>query len=96
MSEKNYEKQLYGVIASLKSPEEAEKFLGDLCTVQEIEHMAHRVESARLLMENKTYGEVLTRVGVSSATLSRVSKCVKYSDGYTTVLPSFFESEDKK
>ena len=88
---KKFEKQLYEVIASLRSSREAEEFLLDLCTPQEIEHMSERLESARLLMEGKTYSEVLSSVSVSSATLSRVSKCVKYSDGYNKVLGAYLK-----
>ena len=89
--------QLYQVLASLQSAEEAELFLQDLCTLKEIEYMAQRVESAKLLMDNITYQEVFKRVNISSATLSRVSKCVKYNTGYTSVLTRFFgkKSEEK-
>lgn len=86
--------QLYHVLASLQSAEEAELFLQDLCTLKEIEYMAQRVESARLLMDNMTYQEVFKRVNISSATLSRVSKCVKYNTGYTSVLTRFFEKKE--
>lgn len=91
--------QLYHVLASLQNAEEAELFLQDLCTLKEIEYMAQRVESAKLLMDNMTYQEVFKRVNISSATLSRVSKCVKYNTGYTSVLTRFFSkkrSEEEK
>ena len=87
-------RQLYQVLASLQSEEEAALFLQDLCTFKEIEYMAQRVESARLLMDNMTYQEVFKRVNISSATLSRVSKCVKYNTGYTRVLTRFFEKKE--
>jgi TrpR-related protein YerC/YecD len=48
--------------------------------------MAQRLETAKLLLENKTYEEIIKKTEISSATLSRVSKCVKYSEGYKKVL----------
>ena len=62
------------------------EFLNDLCTYKEIEQMAQRLETAKLLLENKTYEEIIKKTEISSATLSRVSKCVKYSEGYKKVL----------
>lgn len=83
--------QLYEVIASLKSKEEAEAFLKDLCTYNELDYMAQRIEAAHLLLENKTYNEITETVDISTATLSRVNRCIKHSDGYNTVLKRFFE-----
>ena len=94
MKENNLNKQLYEIIASLENSKEAEVFLQDLCTQQEIEYMAQRVESARLLMDNMTYQEVFKKVNISSATLSRVSKCVKYNEGYRKVLLRFFGNKE--
>lgn len=96
MSDKRLTKQLFEVIASIETAKEAEAFFKDLCTMQEIEYMSQRVESAKLLMENKTYQEVFRSVNISSATLSRVSKCVKYNTGYNKVLSRFFTSEEEK
>ncbi len=96
MENKKLENQLYNILASISDKKILERFLSDLCTPQELEHMAERLESARLLMEGNTYIEVLERVKVSSATLSRVSKCVKYSNGYKSVLPAFLDTEEKK
>ena len=87
------EKQLIKVLSSVSDEKVMGRFLSDLCTPQEIEHMAERLQSARLLMEGNTYTAVLEKVDVSSATLSRVSKCVKYSNGYRSVLPEFLEEK---
>lgn len=92
---KKFEKQLYEVLASLKNEKDAERFILDLCTPQEIEHLSERLASAILLKEGKTYSEVLSKVNVSSATLSRVSKCVKYSDGYNKVLDAFLKENEE-
>lgn len=79
-------KQLCEVIASLNNAEETALFLRDLCTEKEIEYMAQRVEAAILLMRGKTYQEVTEQISISSATLTRVSKCVKAKRGYFRVL----------
>lgn len=91
MSNSELKNQLYEIIASLKDAKEVEMFLSDLCTMQEIEYMAQRVESAKLLINNMTYQEVFKQVNISSATLSRISKCVKYNEGYNTVIKRFIE-----
>ena len=60
--------------------------LSDLCTVKEIEQMAQRVKAAKLLIEGKTYNQVIEETDISSATLSRVSRCVQYGEGYSKFL----------
>ena len=78
--------ELYEILTSLKSVDECKAFLADLCTFKELEQMAQRVASAKLIMQGKTYEEVIKLTDISSATLSRVSKAVKYGSGYKTVL----------
>ena len=77
---------LYRVIAGLNTPEECEILFADLCTNKEVEKMAERLHAARLLLEGKTYNQVIEQTDISSATLSRVSRCVQYGKGYTAVL----------
>lgn len=60
--------------------------LSDLCTDREIEKMAERIRAAKLLIEGKTYNQVIEETDISSATLSRVSRCVQYGDGYKRFL----------
>ena len=79
-------KNLYKVLANLESEEDTELFLGDLCTYKEIESMAQRIKAARMLMDGCTYDEIIKATNISSATLSRVSKCVKYGKGYKKIL----------
>ena len=79
-------KELYEFFASLKSKEEFELLFNDLCTPNEIEAMAQRLQSAKLLMQGETYEKIIEKTEISSATLSRVNKCVKYSNGYKTLL----------
>lgn len=78
--------ELYRIIAGLENPEECALLFEDLCTVKEIEKMAERIYAAKLLMEGKTYNQVITETDISSATLSRVSRCVQYGKGYARVL----------
>jgi TrpR-related protein YerC/YecD len=58
----------------------------DLCTTKELENMAERFYAAELLMEGKTYNQVMELSNISSATLSRVSRCVQYGSGYKKLL----------
>jgi TrpR-related protein YerC/YecD len=74
--------ELYKIIASLETIEEVDELLEDLCTYKEIEQMSQRIIAAKLLLEGDTYEEVISKTNISSATLSRVSKCVKYGKGY--------------
>ena len=75
-------KELYSLILSLDSIDDCAKLFDDLCTAKEIEQMAQRVKAARLLIEGKTYNQVMEQCENSSATLSRVSRCVQYGKGY--------------
>lgn len=78
--------ELFDLFISLKSREDCEVLFEDLCTNKEIEQMAQRLRAAKLLINNKTYNEVIKETDISSATLSRVSRCVQYGNGYTKFL----------
>ena len=75
-------KNLYELILSLESVDDCEALFKDLCTEKEVEQMSQRVKAARLLMDGKTYNQVMEQCEISSATLSRVSRCVQYGNGY--------------
>ena len=77
---------LYRIIAGLESAEDCELLFEDLCTKKEVEKMAERLYAAKLLMDGKTYNQVIAETDISSATLSRISRCVQYGEGYTKVL----------
>ena len=79
-------RQLYQIIASLESEEQCQQLFEDLCTRKELEKMAERIYAARLLMEGNTYNQVIAQSDISSATLSRVSRCVQYGSGYSRLL----------
>ena len=74
--------ELCQAFVKIDSEEACASFLADLCTRKEVEQMAQRLRAARLLMEGKTYTQVMEQTGISSATLSRVSRCVQYGEGY--------------
>lgn len=79
--------ELYETLLKLETVEECENFLSDLCTIKEIQSMAQRLKAAKMLLEGKTYNEVIEETDISSATLARVSKCVRYGQGgYTTLI----------
>ena len=77
---------LYQLLAGIQTPEDMEALLEDLCTRKEVENMAERVFAAKLLLENNTYAQVMEQCSISSATLSRVSRCVQYGTGYRRAL----------
>ena len=73
--------KLMETIAKLKSKDECYDFFEDVCTIKEILDMSKRLESAKLLDEGASYKEVIEKVGISTATLSRVSKSLNYGTG---------------
>ena len=92
----NYKKEphlLYQVLASLNNPEEIAILLEDLCTVKEIEQMDQRIRSATLLMAGKTYTQISEETGISTVTLSRVSRALQYgSGGYSKILKEYIKA----
>jgi TrpR-related protein YerC/YecD len=72
---------LFGTIVKLQSIEDCKALFTDLCTANEIEQMAQRIRSAELLLEGKTYAQVMAETEISSATLSRVSNCIRHGTG---------------
>ncbi len=78
--------QLYKLIVSLSNVADCAALFDDLCTNKEIEKMAERIYAAKLLMEGKTYNQVMAQTDISSATLSRISRCVQYGEGYSKLL----------
>lgn len=72
---------LMNIIAQLRTPEECRAFLKDLCTIKELRDMAQRFETAVLLSRGWNYQEISSQVGISSATISRVSQCLNYGSG---------------
>ncbi len=87
-------KTLYKALLTLKTEEECGAFLEDLCTITEIKSMAQRLQVALLLSEKEIYSEIAKKTGASTATISRVSRCLNYgSDGYGTVIERLGEKK---
>ena len=78
--------ELYETILKLKTVKDCENFFADLCTYKELDSMAGRIKAAKLLMKGETYDKIIKETEISSATLSRVNKCVKYGEGYKKFL----------
>ena len=80
----------------LKTEEECRKFFEDICTVKELIDISQRLCVAKALKEGKSYSEVSKETGASTATISRVNKCLVYGDGgYTTILDRLDKSEEE-
>ena len=74
-------------ILSLQNREEAYRFFEDLCTVNELESLGQRFEVAGMLREDRSYQDIAQTTGASTATISRVNRCLNYgTDGYVMVL----------
>ena len=88
--------RLFKVIADLKTEKECADFFEDLCTIKEIQDMAQRLETAILLNNGENYQTVSAKVGVSSATISRVNRCLHYGNGgYKAVVEKFSDYKKK-
>lgn len=72
---------LFDAILSLETREECYNFFEDLCTVKEISDMAQRLEAAKLLLGGCTYDQIVKTVEISTATISRINRCIQYGSG---------------
>jgi len=78
---------LVRTLLGLDNEEDVYRLLDDLCTVAEIQAMAQRLAVASLLAQNTTYNKIASETGASTATISRVKRCLNYgADGYKRVL----------
>ncbi len=74
-------------ILTLETPRECKRFFEDLCTPSELQEMARRLQAAKMLKDSYPYNRISKETGLSTATISRVNRCLKFSDdGYVTVL----------
>lgn len=79
--------QLFKAMLELKDIEECYEFFDDLCTISEIQSLAQRLEVAQMLNLKKTYDTIQNETGASTATISRIRRCVDYgSGGYDKIL----------
>ena len=78
--------QLCNAVLKLETVEECYQFFDDICTISELKAMSQRLEVAKMLQKRHTYDEIVSRTGASTATISRVKRCLNYgADGYNLV-----------
>ena len=87
--------RLFCAILSLKSVEECYSFFEDICTITEIKDMTQRLDTAFMVDKGISYQKISEQIGVSTATISRVSRCLNYgAGGYRTVIDRLKEEEE--
>lgn len=100
MAERNPRKNpmtdaLFDAFLSLETQEECYNFFEDLCTVKEISDMAQRLEAAKLLLGGSTYDQIVKKVEISTATISRINRCIQYgAGGYRDVIEKLSAQKD--
>lgn len=86
---------LFNAILELKNIDECYKFFEDVATINEMKALAQRIHVAKLLNDKKTYTDIADKTGASTATISRVNRCLNYgSEGYKLILKRL--ENDKK
>ena len=95
--QKDAAERLFHAISLLQSEEECAAFFEDICTINEIIDMAQRLDTAILLDREMNYHDISEKVGVSAATISRVSRCLHYgAGGYRTVIDRMAEEREEQ
>lgn len=88
--------QLFEAVLELKTLDDCYKFFDDLCTANEIKSLAQRLEVARMLELGHTYSKIESETGASTATISRVKRCLNYgTDGYKLALERLAAAENR-
>ena len=72
---------LFEAVLSLENKEECYTFFRDLCTMKELNDMAQRFTAACLLLDGKTYEQIVKEAEISTATISRINRCIQYGEG---------------
>ena len=89
--------RLMEVISKLSTKEECQNFFEDICTIKELQDMAQRLDVAILLRQGVNYQSIAQQVNVSTATISRVNKCLKYgNEGYLKVLDDIDKADKRR
>ena len=87
--------QLCEAVLVLENVEECYQFFEDICTISELKALSQRLEVARMLKEGHTYDDIVERTGASTATISRVKRCLNYgADGYNIILERLGKKEN--
>jgi len=78
---------LFEAVLLLKDKDDCYRFFEDIATIAEIKALAQRLEVAKMLQRNETYTSIAEATGVSTATISRVKRCLNFgADGYRLIL----------
>ena len=88
------EEQFYEAVLSLQNLEQCRLFFEDISTIKELQAMSQRLRVAALLDSGSNYLEVSEATGASSATISRVNRCLNYGGGYRTALDNLKKREE--
>ena len=87
--------QLFDAILSLKDRDECYQFFDDLATMSEVQSLSQRLQVAKMLLEGSTYNAIEDDTKASTATISRVRRCINYgSDGYKLVVDRLNEKDE--
>lgn len=87
---------LFKGILTLSTVEDCYHFFTDLCTPFELQEMSQRMQAAKMLKDGLIYSEIAERTGLSTATISRVNRCLRYNDqGYLKVLEDL-ETQERR
>lgn len=88
--------QLCQAVLLLQTTEECYQFFEDICTISELKALSQRLEVARMLAAGHTYDDIVARTGASTATISRVKRCLNYgADGYKVILARLTAQEER-
>lgn len=91
-----YTDALFEAILQLESVDECYSFFTDLCTISEIKSLSQRLEVAVMLKNKHVYNDIAAKTGASTATISRVNRCIQYGEnGYNLVIDRMKEKEQK-
>ncbi len=87
--------RLFETILNLETVEDCYDFFEDVCTIKELLDMAQRMDAAFLLDDGANYQTIVQETGLSTATISRVSKCLKYGTGYRQAIDKVKENTEQ-
>ena len=86
---------LFKAMLSLETVEECYDFFEDICTVDEVQSIAKRLCAAKMLKDGMVYNEINEKTGLSTATISRVNRSMKYGNGGYEMVFDRIKKEDK-
>ena len=87
--------ELFDAVLTLENREDCYRFFEDICTINELHAISQRLQVAKLLSQKKTYSEIEELTKASTATISRINKCLVYgAEGYQRVLERL-ENQEK-